>query len=73
MNWGPFYEKKIEKKSHNAEKKLKAGEPLGFFNIHSVGKYQRIKGGPMVNFFEKKSHRAEKTLSFLDDVKNTTS
>ena len=58
-------------------KKLK-GDPFGFFNIHSVGKYQKIEGGDFGDFFfEKKSHRAENTLreyslallSFLDDVK----
>ena len=56
-------------------KKLKA-DPLRFFNIHSVGKYQKIEGDPSGNFFSK-SHRAENTLreyplaplSFLDDVK----
>ena len=37
--------KQILKKSHNAEK-LK-GDPLGFFNIHSVGKYQKIEGGTL--------------------------
>ena len=47
------------------------GDPLGFFNIYSVGKYQKIEGG------RKKSHGAENTLreyplaplSFLADVK----
>ena len=76
MNWGPFYEKKIGK-SLNAEK-TERGDPLGFFNIHSVGKHQKIEGGPFGEFFfEKKSHSAEITpreyplapLSFLDDVK----
>ena len=60
-------------------KKLKGGDPLGFFNIRSVGKPQKkIEGGTHWGiFFEKKSHRAENTLreyplvplSFLDDVK----
>ena len=79
VNWGPFYEiLKILKKSHNAEK-TERGDPLGFFNIHSVGKYQKIEGGFFGGnfFFKKKSHRAENTpreyplapLSFLDDVK----
>ena len=61
-------------------KKLKGG-PLGFFNIHSVGKYQKIEGGPFGEFFFRKAHRAQNTpreyplaqLSFLDDVKNTSS
>ena len=49
------------------------------FNIYSVGKYQKIEGGPFGEnfFFKKKSHRAENTLreyplaplSFSDDVK----
>ena len=30
-------------KSHNAEKNRK-GDPLGFFNIHSVAKHQKIEG-----------------------------
>ena len=55
-------------------KKLKGfGDPLGFFNIHSVGKYQKIEKGQFGEnfFFEKKSHRAENTLreyplSFVD-------
>ena len=54
--------------------KTERGDPLGFFNIHSVGKYQKIE---RVIFLRKKSHRAENTLteyplvplSFLDDVK----
>ena len=33
------------KKSHNAEK-TERGDPLGFFNIRSVGKLQKMKGGP---------------------------
>ena len=69
MNWGLFYEKSL-----SIPKKTERGDPLGFFNIHFVGKYQKMKGGP---FGEKKSHRAENTLreyplaplNFLDDVK----
>ena len=34
----PLERKKIRKKSHNAER----GDPLGFFNIHSVAKQQKI-------------------------------
>ena len=34
----------LKKKSHNAEKTEK-GDSLGYFNIHSVGKYQKIEGG----------------------------
>ena len=66
----------IEKKSHNAEN-TERGDLLGFFNIHFVGKYQKIEGGPFGEIFFRKSLRAENTLSeyplaplsFLDDVK----
>ena len=39
------------------------GDPLGFFNIHSVAKHQKIGGGPFGGklFLEKKSHNAKKT------------
>ena len=61
-------------------RKTEKGDLLGFFNIHYVGKYQKIEGVTLQwkSFSsEKKSHRAEKTekgdplapLSFLDDVK----
>ena len=40
------------KKSHNAEKSER-GDPLGFFNIHSVAKHQKNAGGP----FEEKKFR----------------
>ena len=74
-NWGPFYEKLILKESLTMPKKLK-GDPLGFFNIYSVGKYQKIEGNPLVKK-NRKSLTAENTrreyplapLSFLDDVK----
>ena len=60
-------------------KKLKGG-PLGFFNIRSVRKLQKIERGDPLGkkfFLGKKSHRAENTLreyplvplSCLDDVK----
>ena len=38
------------KKSLKA-KKTERGHPLGFFSIHSVGKYQKIEGGPFGEFF----------------------
>ena len=38
--------KVFEKKSHNAEK-TERGEPLGFFNIRSVGKLQKTEGGTL--------------------------
>ena len=31
--------------SHSAENSEKKGDPLGFFNILSVAKYQKLKGG----------------------------
>ena len=34
-------------------KKTESGDPLGLFNIHSVAKLQKVKGGP----FEKKISR----------------
>ena len=37
----------MKKKSHNAEK-TERKDPLGFFNINSVGKLQKIEGGPFV-------------------------
>ena len=61
-------------KSLTMPKKNFKGGPLGFFNIHSVGEYQKIEGEPFVENFRKKSLRAENTLreyhlaplSFLD-------
>ena len=43
-------------------KKIEREDPLGFFNIHSVAKLQKIEGGPFRGefFFEKKSDSAEK-------------
>ena len=49
-------------KSHNVKKKLNGGLTFGFFNIHSVTKYQKIEGGPFADInkiSEKKSHKAE--------------
>ena len=41
---------------------LKRGTFLGFFNIHSVAKYQKNEGDPLetLKIFEKKSHNAPK-------------
>ena len=60
VNWGPFYEKKIGK-SPTMPKKTER-DPLGFFNIHSVGKYQKVEGGPFGQkfFFRKKVSRSRK-------------
>ena len=37
--------KNLKKESHNAEE-TERGDPLGFFNFHSVGKYRKVEGGP---------------------------
>ena len=43
-------------------KKIERGDPLGFFNIHSVAKHQEKCRGTLWEkiFFEKKSRSAEK-------------
>ena len=47
------------KKSHNAEKKTERGDPLGFFNIHSVAKHQKkCRGDPLGKFFFRKKSLA---------------
>ena len=66
MNWGPFDEKKIQKvpQSHKNEK----GDPLGFFNIHAVAKFQKkLKGEPLGIFFEK-SRTMPKKLKGADPL-----
>ena len=55
------FEKKISEKSLTMPEKTERGDPSGFFNIHSVAKHHKTEGGPLVNFFRKKSHSAEKT------------
>ena len=48
--------------SHSA-KKCKRGDPLGFINIYSVGKYKKTRKGDCfetLKNFRKKSHNAEK-------------
>ena len=54
---GPLGEKKILEKKVSQCRKTGRGDPLGFFNIHSVAKHQKIEEG---NFFGKKFHSAEK-------------
>ena len=52
---------RIFKQSHTADKSER--DPLGFFNIRSVAKYQnKLKGGPFEHkkISQKKSHKAEK-------------
>ena len=42
-------------------KKTERGDPLGFFNIHSVAKHQKNAGGPLgKNFFRKKVSQCRK-------------
>ena len=60
MNWGKSFKNFFWKKDHNAEK-LKR-DPIGFFNIHSVGKLQKNEGGLWGIFFEKKSRTMPKKL-----------
>ena len=59
-------------------KKTERGDPLGFFNIQSVGKYQKNEGGPFdeKNFRKKVSESRKYSkevpfgpVEFLDDVK----
>ena len=38
---------------------------LGFFNIHSVAKHQKIEGGPFGEFFSKKTERGAFNLPVL--------
>ena len=54
----------LKKVSQFRKKTERGGDPLGFFNIHCVGKYQKIEGDPSVKcfFFQKMSHRVENTL-----------
>ena len=47
-------------KSHNAEK-LKRGDPLRFFNIHSVAKHEKIEENKIFYFREKISQCRKKT------------
>ena len=35
-------------------------DPLGFFNIHSVAKYQKLKGDPLGKKYSKKSNNPKK-------------
>ena len=50
-------------KSHNAEK-TERGDPLGFFNIHSVAKHQKNAGGDPLRkkFFSKKNSQCRKKM-----------
>ena len=50
MNWGPFYEKFLKKKSHNAEK-IERGTIWDFSTSILSGNIKKLKGGTLVNFF----------------------
>ena len=60
--FGTFFE--VSGKSHSA-KKCKRGEALGFLNIHSVAKYQKLGANWGTKKFSGKyqSHSAEKKES----------
>ena len=45
-------------------KKTKREDPLGFFNIRSVAKLQKIEGGPFVGIFLKKVAQCRKNGPF---------
>ena len=47
VNWDYFNEFFLKKVSQ-CRKKTEREDPLGFFNIHSVAKLQKIEGGPFV-------------------------
>ena len=54
--------------SHNAEK-LKGGDPLGFFNIHSVAKHQKNAGGTLWGkIFRKKVSQCRKKIERGDSL-----
>ena len=53
---------------------MKRGDPLGFINILSVAKYQKIRRGDSVEtlkIFEKKSHSAEKKIERGDPLESS--
>ena len=55
--------RKKSEKSLTMPKKL-SGDPLGFFNIHSLAKHQIIEGGPFGELFSKKSLTTPKKLKW---------
>ena len=55
---GPFGEKTFSKKISQC-RKTERGDPLGFSNVHSVAKHQKIEVGKIF-ISGKKSHSAEK-------------
>ena len=53
-----------KKKSHSAEKQK--GDPLGFFNIHSVAKHQKIEGRKFFIFGKNNAEKKLKGGTFRD-------
>ena len=47
-------------KKSQCRKKTEMENPLGFFNIHSVAKLQKMKGDPFVGIFFEKSRTVPK-------------
>ena len=60
MKGGPFGEKKILEKKVSQCRKIER-VPLGFFNIHSVAKHQKIEGWKNF-YFRKKISQCRKKL-----------
>ena len=53
----------FREKISQCRKKLKGGDPLGFFNIHSVAKHQKNAGGTLWGkIFRKKSLAVPKKM-----------
>ena len=44
LKGGPFGKKQIFEKKVSQCRKTERGDPLGFFNIHSVAKHEKIEG-----------------------------
>ena len=61
MKGGPFGEKKILGKKVSQCRKTERGDPLGFFNIHSVAKHQKIEVEKNF-YFRKKISQCRKKL-----------
>ena len=59
LKGGPFEEKTNFLKKVSQCRKTERGDPLGFFNIHSVAKHQKIEGENVL-FSEKNSQCREK-------------
>ena len=62
VNCGPFYEKKILKKSLTMPKKLKGGILWGFLTCILSENIEKLKGNPSEIFFREKSLTEPKKL-----------